>query len=550
MTLIAKCSPLPLIIAIFTSDARAQLPPPPAPPENPITQSKAVLGKMLFWDEQLSADNTIACGTCHIPSSGGADPRTGTPASLNPGLDAIFGTADDLFGTIGVSRADEDDQFSASDNFGFGAQVTDRQSPSTIGAQYFEELFWDGRASSTFLNPETGAISILSGGALESQAAGPPVSDVEMAHESRDWSQITAKLSNAQPLKLASNLTPDIVAALNLNPSYPELFQEAFGTQNITAERIAFAIATYERTLVPDQTRFDTGNLTPTQQQGLNIFNGPGASCSTCHQAPLFSDGTYRNIGVRPPLEDFGRQVVTGNNADRGRFKVPSLRNVGLRNTFFHNGMVPAAGPPAPANSLEAVIAFYARGGDFPQNQSPILNNINIPPQAAPALVEFLRNGLTDPRVANELPPFDRPNLNSENPAPNPRIFGAGSPGSAGFIPEMLAVSPPSVGTPGFKVGVAGARGGAIAHLMYVARPQVTVQPGGFNNITPVRLSPLASIVLDGTGPGAGFGTVHVSLEDIPALLQPDVTLQWIISDRGAPGGIATSQRVELSLIY
>lgn len=53
----------------------AGLPDPPAPPENPITEEKRVLGKMLFWDEQLSADSTVTCGTCHIPAAGGIDPR-------------------------------------------------------------------------------------------------------------------------------------------------------------------------------------------------------------------------------------------------------------------------------------------------------------------------------------------------------------------------------------------------------------------------------------------------------------------------------------------
>ena len=61
----------------------AGLPPVPVPAENPITEPKRVLGKMLFWDEQLSSDGSVACGTCHRPAFGGADPRVGR----NPGTD-------------------------------------------------------------------------------------------------------------------------------------------------------------------------------------------------------------------------------------------------------------------------------------------------------------------------------------------------------------------------------------------------------------------------------------------------------------------------------
>ncbi|VAX42527.1 hypothetical protein MNBD_PLANCTO03-1369, partial [hydrothermal vent metagenome] len=70
-------------------------PPVPVPTENPMTEEKRILGKMLFWDEQLSSDNTMACGTCHRPGAGGIDPRHG----LNPGPDGIAGTEDDRTGS-------------------------------------------------------------------------------------------------------------------------------------------------------------------------------------------------------------------------------------------------------------------------------------------------------------------------------------------------------------------------------------------------------------------------------------------------------------------
>jgi len=540
-----------LLVGAFAPSAMAQLPPPPVPAQNPITPQKAVLGKILFWDEQLSSDNTTACGTCHINSSGGADARTGTLASRNPGPDGIPGNADDIFGTIGLMDADADDNYVESAVFGFEPQVTGRQSPSHIGAAYFNQLFWDGRASSTFTDPETGLVSIPVGGALESQAIGPPLSDVEMGHEARDWTQITTKLETAPPLKLASNLTPDIVTALNQDPTYPELFEAAFGDVKITAERIAFAIATYERTLVPNQTPFDLGTLTPGQQAGFTTFTGAG-NCDACHVPPLFSGGGFRNIGVRPPDEDLGRQAITGNPADRGRFKVPSLRNVGLRDRFFHNANLPGSPMGGPANSLQAVLAFYARGGDFADNRDPLLGTTFIPGFARANVIDFLENGLTDPRVANETFPFDRPQLHLENQAANPRIFGAGVAGTGAITPRMLALSPPSLDTPGFRIGIASGLGATVAHLIVVPPTVLPATPapvpGSYVDLRRTGAFRLGSVVLAGRGAGNGFGTLHIDTASIPARLFPQATLQWIVVDPGAPGGIARSELVELTL--
>jgi cytochrome c peroxidase len=382
----------------------AQLPPPPVPPQNPITEPKRVLGKMLFWEEQLSSGNTVACGTCHQPFRASSDFR---PA-VHPGLDANFGTPDDVFGSFGVPRIDETGTAVDDPLFGLDRQVTRRSAQTTFNALWSPSTFWDGRAGPSFVNPETGVISIPNGGGLEAQSVGPILADNEMAQEGRTWNDVTAKLGGVQPMALATYLPDDVESALILNATYPSLFQAAFGSPVITAERIAFAIATYERTLVPNQTRFDLGTLSPQQQQGLNVFQNPGSRCTVCHALPFFTNNTFRNIGVRPIAEDTGRQAITGNPADAGRFKVPGLRNVGLKFTYMHNGR---------KSSLEQVIDFYLGINgqqQFPQNQDPAIAGIAIPPGARTDLIEFLRNGLTDPRVAAETFPFDRPILKSE----------------------------------------------------------------------------------------------------------------------------------------
>ena len=544
------------VCAVSALPARAQggpgvgnppppLQPPPVPPGNPITPAKAVLGKLLFFEEQLSADNSVSCATCHIHATGGADPRTGAP---NPGRDGIPGTPDDVFGSAGVLRSDAQLDYRPDPTFGFAAQVTDRTAPSAIGSAYFPELFWDGRAPGQFVDPQTGQLQLAAGAALESQAVAPPLSEVEMAHAGVGWGELVQKLAVVEPLKLASSLPPDVVSALAVSPTYPELFQAAFGTPLITADRIARALATYERTLVPDQTPMDAfgaGNqnaLSGPQERGFQFFRA--RNCNACHSASLFSDGSFRNIGVRPPGEDPGRELVTGLPGDRGRFKVPSLRNVGLRPRYFHNGQF---------TSLGQVVDFYARGGDFRQNQAPQITGFPMNPIQRAELIDFLEHALTDPRVANELPPFDRPRLASEDPARTATLLGGGVAGTGGFVPQMLATAPPSTGTPGFKLGVARGLGNAKA-LLWIWTPSpagatgnATVS-GGLSSSLLGSATPLnsAAFVLEGSGPGAGFATRHLPLTK--GLEGTTVRAQWIVRDPAAPGGFARSEVAELTL--
>ncbi len=390
------------ISLVFCTVGLAQLPPPPVPPENPVTETKRLLGKILFWDEQLSSDGTVACGTCHQPLAGSVDSRIG----VHPGPDEAFGTPDDIIGSPAVVRATATGPI-LDPLFGDQVQVTGRSSMATINAAFVPEAFWDGRAGTTFVDPETGLISVPSGGALEFQAVGPILSDVEMAHEGRDWDDVRARLQSVVPLGTATDVPTDVRPVIDALPSYPALFQMAFGDPDITAERIAFAIATYERTLIADQTPWDAfvgGNpaaMTPQQVQGWNVFQG--SPCSVCHTPPFFTDHTFRNIGLRPVADDPGRQDVTGLVQDGGRFKVPTLRNVGLKQTFMHNGRL---------SSVQDAVLWYRPGNPdrFVENLDPLLP-VPLPPPALNDVVDFLSNALTDPRVAAEQFPFDRPTL-------------------------------------------------------------------------------------------------------------------------------------------
>ena len=548
-------SALIIAIGISASTASAQGGPPPPPPplpdpvaptENPTTPQKVALGKILFFEEQLSSDDTVACATCHTPTASFTDVR---PA-VNPGPDGLMQTPDDIFASLGVLRADVVGDYQPDPRFGFNTQVTGRRTPEVFAALYAPETFWDGRGTDTFLDPQTGAISIATGGALESQAVGPLMNDAEMAHENRDWGMVTTKLVDVRPLALATNLTPDIATALLADSTYPELFETAFGTPAITAERIGFAIAAYERTLVPNQAPVDAfaaGNpnaLTQNQTMGWHQFSGP-ARCNLCHTPPFFTDNQFHNLGLRPTTEDNGRQGVTGLFADRGKFKTPSLRNAGLRSRFFHNGQANVLdNGPAPGGVDDI---YIAGGGPFPDNRDPLLLPLGGMPGINMAnIMDFVGNALTDPRVAQGLPPFDGPTLFSEtNPGGEAaELFGPANPGGNGVMPRLLCATPPVRGSQSFKVGMIDApTTAAIAWLAVSLNRSSATWQGGYLLNLQQPLFATYNAPLQGTGNADGHATFHLDLPDFPGLSGMGVNVQGFVHDSTAPGGRAASSR-------
>jgi hypothetical protein len=240
-----------------------------------------------------------------------------------------------------------------------------------------------------------------------------------MAKDSRGWADVDEKLKVARPLALASRIPPDMAAAIKAHPTYPDLFRSAFGDGKIDAVRVSEAIATYERTLAPDQTPYDAGTqpgkaVDPEIQRGMLLLDT--AHCTVCHKPPLFTDNKFHNIGVRHAYEDKGRGKISGDPADDGRFKTPTLRNVGLRTSFMHTGEF---------TDLHKVLDHYvnpkADAEPLPGTDQPY--KIPIEDYQRQQIIDFLTNDLTDPRVAAEQYPFDRPILRSE------RQGGQGAPG-------------------------------------------------------------------------------------------------------------------------
>lgn len=506
--------------------------PPTAPAGNPVTATKAALGKTLFWDEQMSSTRTVACGTCHAAINGGSDPRSASPGtrSTHPGPDGIFGNADDIQGSIGVPLSSASGSYMWSAIFGLKEQVTRRRSMSHVNSGYFTSLFWDGRATQVFKDPITNAVVLPVGGGLESQASGPPVNDAEMAHAGRDWNDVAMRIAASKPLALSPSI-PAALATWIDGRSYPELFAEAFGAADVTPTRIAMAIATYERTLFSDRAPVDIGDLTAAEARGQQVFNQ--SDCINCHTAPLFSHNQFENIGVRPANEDPGVFNITQRADDYGRFRSPSLRNVELRAPYMHNGRFA---------TLEAVVEFYNRGGDFPGASRTRLRVLNLSAQQKADLVAFMKRPLTDPRVAAETAPFDRPMLYSESMRV-PQIIGTGIAGSGGHVPQVIAIEPPLLGNPRFTVGVYGALGGTSATLVIDKN-----DPGASSGIPALASFARLTVPLLGTGAGAGYASATLAIPNDAALLGVTLFGRWYVADGAAPGGVAVTPVFKMTL--
>ena len=490
------------------------LQPPREPPENPVTGAKVYLGKALFWDEQLSSTRTVACGACHRPRKGGSDPRAAGGAR-NPGPDAVFGTADDAFGSRGVPLNRVDGTYEWSEHYGFREQVTPRKAQTVFEAAFTDlGLLWDGRALNQFVDPVSGATVMARGGALESQALLPILDTAEMSHLGRGWGDVTAQLEQSAPLALSPSIPPALAAWIG-GRSYPELFAEAFGTPEITPVRIAFAIASYERTLFSDRTRIDAyaAEIQPMpadEARGRQLFLDN--FCTQCHRGNLIGDNRFRYIGVRPDSEDLGRFEVSRDSRDRGKMRTQSLRNVALRGPYMHTGGLA---------TLSDVVEFYDRGGDFtsPNKDSNFVTRLKLTAEQKTDLLAFLERSLTDSRVAAEQGPlFDRPLLYTES-ARVPVVEPDGS------DVQVHVLEPPVLGNPSFTVAVSNALGGNEA-VLAIDR----ADPGPVPPATAALFRGVAS-----TGGGERrHASISVPLPDDPALAGQTFFGRWYLAREGA----------------
>lgn len=260
-----------------------------------------------------------------------------------------------------------------------------RNAPSLYNVAYQKTLFHDGRELH-----------------LEAQPWGPLLNKAEMAMPSVGY----------------------VVEKVRRLPEYRGLFQRAFGGP-VTAERIGYALAAYQRTLLSANSRFDRwyyggdkSALNDQEQRGFMLFVGK-ARCAACHligeKAALFTDHKFHNTGVgwersmyperasykvqlapgvtvevkgdllrsfELPQPDVGRYEVTLNPKDRWAYKTPSLRNVAVTAPYMHDGSFA---------TLEEVVEFYDRGGVDNEYKSPLLVPLHLSREEKADLVAFLK---------------------------------------------------------------------------------------------------------------------------------------------------------------
>jgi len=227
-----------------------------------------------------------------------------------------------------------------------------RRSPTILNAAWAEALMWDGRFDT-----------------LEEQALGPIEAEVEMN----------------MPLD-------DLIKKLSQIQGYPPLFAAAFGGDaEITEDKIAMAIATYERTVISGEAPFDRWikgqrrAISSSAQRGFALFNGK-ARCSACHSGWRFTDDSFHDIGL--PDDDIGRgadfpEILKMQHA----FKTPGLRNIDQRAPFMHDGSLA---------TLEAVVDHYDEGGKRRPSLSDEMHPLGLTDQEKHDLVAFMESLTSD----------------------------------------------------------------------------------------------------------------------------------------------------------
>lgn len=320
------------------------------PADNPITDQGATLGRVLFYDRQLSLNNRVACGSCHLQHAGFSDPRR-----------------------VSV---------------GFEGGQTTRNAMSLANLRYSNILghrpgfFWDERAAT-----------------LEDQVLMP----------------IQDKLEMGMTL-------PQLEERLAHLPYYPPLFEAAFGSSEVTSDRVARSVSQFMRTMVSMNSRFDRmEGFNEQEKLGRSLyFDGADGiaehGCAHCHIPPTFGmmkalnnglDLKYKDPGLgtldRPPNDPF-------EPSNDGKFKAPSLRNIELSAPYMHDGRF---------KTLQAVVEHYSSGVHphvnlglaFEQQQAAgPTTGFQFTDKQKSALVAFLktltdRQFVTDPRFSD---PFVR----------------------------------------------------------------------------------------------------------------------------------------------
>jgi len=290
----------------------AGLPPFSWPKDNPYSAAKVELGRYLYFDKRLSADESVSCASCHDPKYAFTD--------------------------------------GAAVSTGIRGQTGNRSAPTILNRAYSLAQFWDGRA-----------------GSLEEQAKGPMANPIEMG-----------------------NTHDAIVTRIRGAAGYRPMFARAFGSEEITIDRLAMAIACFERTVFSGNAPYDRYKrgdkkaLTQAQVRGMGVFFDK-AKCDKCHEGSNFTLNAYANLGVGidKPEPDLGRFVITKNSRDWGAFKTPTLREIEHTGPYMHDGSL---------KTLAEVVDYYDKGSTKNRNLDENIKPLHLTDAEKKDLVEFLKS--------------------------------------------------------------------------------------------------------------------------------------------------------------
>ncbi len=312
--------------------------------KNPLTRAKIELGRQLYFDTRLSADNSISCASCHHPQEGFA---RHTP----------FGV-------------------------GIAGQKGGRNSPSSYNRILSDAQFWDGRA-----------------GSLEAQAVGPIQNPIEMGntHEAcvKTLKGIPGYAMQFKKVFPDAVLTIDTVGmaiasferTLVTGPSpydYHEAYKRftALDPEDL-ADLKTDSPETYEQ-YEQLQLMVQVNPMSDSAVRGFDLFFSKRVGCSACHVGANLADEQYHNLGIGMAAAepDLGRFSETKVEKDKGAFKTPTIRNVALSAPYMHDGSL---------LTLEEVVEHYNKGGDKNQWLSDKIVPLKLTPQEKLDLVEFMR---------------------------------------------------------------------------------------------------------------------------------------------------------------
>jgi cytochrome c peroxidase len=306
------------------------------------------LGELLYEDTKLSVNQNQSCQTCHEPSEGFA---AGKQSVVTRGS-VVQGSQEGMFGDRKpptAAYATLTPLFSGGNN--------------PVGG-----IFWDGRATGSELgNPAADQAMGPFLNPMEQALPDPACVIVRIQEQEEKYSRVVPSFWDGIKGITFPPVTSTFCSTWRSDPgNHLALSADDRLAVKAAYEQVALAIAAFEATFNKFSSRFDAGLLTPQEQEGQKLFSGKG-KCQQCHEnrgaQPLFTDFAFHNLGVpknpanpmydaNPNWVDLGLGGFTGQARHNGKFRTPTVRNVGIggNRTFMHNGALV---------SLEKVVDFY-----------------------------------------------------------------------------------------------------------------------------------------------------------------------------------------------